>query len=48
MLRAVQLNLKAENDEILNSWMNGDNINVYYVKNTQKTMIATEFRPQAM
>lgn len=47
MLRAVQLNLMAENVEILNSWMNGDNINVYYVKNTQKTMIATEFRPQA-
>ena len=47
MLRAVQLNLKAENDEILNSWMNGDNINLYYVKSTQKTMIATEFRPQA-
>ena len=39
MLRAVQLNLKAENDEILNSWMNWDNINVYYVKNAQKTMI---------
>lgn len=47
MLRAVQLNLKAENDEILNSWMSWDNINVYYVKNAQKTMIDTEFRPQA-
>ncbi len=47
MLRAVQLNLMAENVEILNSWMNRDNINVYYVKNIQKTMIATEFRPQA-
>lgn len=29
MLRAVQLNLKAENVEILNSRMNGNNINVY-------------------
>lgn len=43
MLRAVQLNLKAKNDEILNSRMNGNNINVYYVKNTQKTMIDAEF-----
>lgn len=43
MLRAVQLNLKVKNDEILNSWMNGNNINVYYVKNTQKTMIDAEF-----
>lgn len=43
MLLAVQLNLKAKNDEILNSWMNGNNINVYYVKNTQKTMIDAEF-----
>ena len=42
MLRAVQLNLKAKNDEI-NSLMNGNNINVYYVKNTQKTMIDAEF-----
>lgn len=47
MLRVVQLNLKAENDEILNSWMNGDNNNVYYVKNTQITMIDAEFCPQA-
>ena len=47
MLRAVQLNLKAKNDEILNSCMNGNNINVYYVKNTQKTMIDAEFWPQA-
>ena len=47
MLRAVQLNLKAENDEILNSWMNCDNINVYYVRNAQITMNDTEFRPQA-
>lgn len=47
MLRAVQLNWKAENDEILNSYMNGNNINVYYVKNTQKTMIDAEFWPQA-
>ena len=46
MLRAVQLNLRAENDEILNSWMNWDNNNVYYVKNTQITMIDTEFRPK--
>ena len=37
------LNLKAKNDEILNRWMNGNNINVYYVKNTQKTMIDAEF-----
>lgn len=43
MLRAVQLDLKAENDENLNRWMNGNNINVYYVKNTQKTMIDAEF-----
>lgn len=43
MLRAVQLNLKAKNDEILNSWMTGNNINVYYVKNTKKTMIDAEF-----
>ena len=43
MLRAVRLNLKAENDENLNSLMNGNNINVYYVKNTQKTMIDEEF-----
>lgn len=42
MLRAVQLNIKAENDEILNSLMNRDNINVYDVKNTQKTMIDAE------
>ena len=35
MLRAVQLNLMAENVEILNSWMNWVNINVYCVKNTQ-------------
>lgn len=42
MLRAVQLNIKAENDEILNSLMSWDNINVYDVKNTQKTMIDAE------
>ena len=47
MLRAVQLDLKAENDENLNRWMNGNNINVYYVKNTQKTMIDAEFWAQA-
>ena len=46
MLRTLQLNLKTENDEILNSWMNWDNNNVYYVKNTQITMIDTEFRPK--
>lgn len=43
MLRAVQLNLKAENDEILSSLMNRDDINIYYVKNTQKIMIDAEF-----
>ena len=47
MLRAVQLDLMAENDENLNRWMNGNNINVYYVKNTQKTMIDAEFWAQA-
>lgn len=36
MLRAVQLNLKAENVEILNSRTNRDNINLYYVKNTRE------------
>ena len=46
MHRTLQLNLKAENDEITNSWMNGDNINVYYVKNTQKTMIDAELWPK--
>ena len=46
MLRAVQLNLKAENDEILNSWMNGDNINVYHVKNTQKLWLLPNLDPK--
>lgn len=43
MHRTLRMNLMAENVEILNSWMNGNNINVYYVKNTQKTMIDAEF-----
>ena len=36
MLRAVQLNLKAENVEILNSRTTRDNANLYYVKNTRE------------
>ena len=36
MLRAVQLNLKVENDEILISRTNRDNVNLYYVKNTRE------------
>lgn len=47
MLRAVQLNLKAENDEILSILMNRGDTNIYYVKNTQKIMIDAEFWPQA-
>ena len=33
MLQAVQLNLMAENVEILNSRISGDNVSLYYVKN---------------
>ncbi len=36
MLRAVQLNLKAKNVEILNSRTSRDNIILYYVKNTRE------------
>ena len=36
MLRAVQLNLKSENVEILNSRMNRNNVNLYYVKITRE------------
>lgn len=36
MLRAVQLNLMAENVEILNSRTSRDNVNLYYVKNTRE------------
>ena len=36
MLRAMQLNLMAENVEILNSRTSRDNIILYYVKNTRE------------
>lgn len=36
MLRAVQLNLKVEKDEILISRTSRDNVNLYYVKNTRE------------
>lgn len=43
MLRTLQLNLMAENIEILNGRINRNNVNLYFVKNTQKTMIDAEF-----
>ena len=46
MLRAVQLNLMAENVEILNSQTSRDNVNLYIVKNTRENCDDTEFRPQ--
>lgn len=36
MLRAVQLNLMAENVEILNSRTTRDNVILYFVKNTRE------------
>lgn len=46
MHRTLQLNLMAEDVEILNSRTSRDNVNLYYVKNTEKTVIDTEFRPK--
>ena len=36
MHRTLQLNLMAEDAEILNSRTSGDNVNLYYVKNTRE------------
>ena len=36
MHRTLQLNLIAENVEILNSRTSKDNVNLYYVKNTRE------------
>lgn len=36
MHRTLQLNLMAENVEILNSRTSRDNVNLYYVKNTRE------------
>ena len=36
MHRTLQLNLMAENVEILNSRMSRDNVNLYYVKITRE------------
>lgn len=36
MLRTLQLNLMAENVEILNSRINRNNVNPYAVKNTRE------------
>ena len=45
MHRSLQLNLMAENVEILNSRMSRDNVNLYYVKITRENC-DTEFRPK--
>ena len=36
MHRTLQLNLMAENVEILNSQTSRDNVNLYFVKNTRE------------
>ena len=46
MHRTLQLNLMAENVEILNSQTSSDNVNLYFVKNTRENCDDTEFRPQ--